>query len=86
MNIYIGNLHFDTNEDELKEVFSSYGEVSSVHIIKDKFTGRGKGFGFVEMEDEDAANTAIKEVNESMLNERKIVVNVAKPPQKRNNY
>ena len=49
MNIYVGNLHFNVNEDELRKAFEEYGEVSSVKIISDKYSGRSKGFGFVEM-------------------------------------
>ena len=75
MNIYVESLHYDLSEDELKEIFESYGEVSSVRIITDKFTGRSKGFGFVEMSDSDAANQAIEELNESEVKGRTIRVN-----------
>ena len=75
MNIYVGSLHYDLSEDELKGIFESYGEVSSVRIITDKFTGRSKGFGFVEMTDNDAANQAIEELNESEVKGRTIRVN-----------
>lgn len=75
MNIYVGSLHYDLSEDELKEIFESYGEVSSVRIITDKFTGRSKGFGFVEMSDSEAANHAIEELNESEIKGRTIRVN-----------
>ena len=75
MNIYVGSLHYDLSEDELKEIFESYGEVNSVRIITDKFTGRSKGFGFVEMTDSEAANKAIQELNESEVKGRTIRVN-----------
>ena len=75
MNIYVGSLHYDLSEDELKGVFEAYGEVSSVRIITDKFTGRSKGFGFVEMTDNDSANRAIEELNESEVKGRTIRVN-----------
>ncbi len=75
MNIYVGSLHYDLSEDELKEIFESYGEVNSVRIITDKFTGRSKGFGFVEMTDSEAANQAIQELNESEVKGRTIRVN-----------
>ena len=75
MNIYVGSLHYDLTEDELKQIFEEYGEVTSVRIITDKFTGRSKGFGFVEMTDNDAANKAIEELNESEVKGRTIRVN-----------
>ncbi len=75
MNIYVGSLHYDLSEDELKGIFEAYGEVGSVRIITDKFTGRSKGFGFVEMTDNDAANRAIEELNESEVKGRTIRVN-----------
>jgi len=55
MNIYIGNLHYNVNEEELKEIFKKYGEVMSTIIITDKYTGRSKGFGFIEMPDDEKA-------------------------------
>ena len=62
MNIYVGNLPFNLGEEDLKEIFEEYGSVTSAKIISDKFTGRSKGFGFVEMEDNDEAGNAIKEL------------------------
>ena len=59
MNIYIGNLHYNVNEEELKEIFKEYGEVMSVTIITDKYTGRSKGFGFIEMLNDEEASKAI---------------------------
>lgn len=79
MNIYVGNLDFKVNEDELQRVFEEYGAVSSAKIITDKFSGRSKGFGFVEMDNDDEANEAIKDLNGSMLENREVVVNEAKP-------
>jgi len=75
MNIYVGSLHYDLSEDELRELFETYGEVSSVRIITDKFTGRSKGFGFVEMSDSEAANQAIEELNGTEIKGRTIRVN-----------
>lgn len=79
MNIYVGNLPYSTTEDELREAFAAFGEVSSVNVISDKFTGQSKGFGFVEMPDNSAADAAIKALNESSLGGRNIKVNQAKP-------
>ena len=79
MNIYVGNLPFNMGEEDLKEIFEEYGEVSSVKIINDKFTGRSKGFGFVEMDSDDEANNAIKELNNAEISGRNIKVNESKP-------
>ncbi|MDZ7738000.1 MAG: RNA-binding protein [Bacteroidales bacterium] len=79
MNIYVGNLDFKVDEDELQRVFEEYGAVSSAKIITDKFSGRSKGFGFVEMDNDDEANEAIKDLNGSMIENREVVVNEAKP-------
>lgn len=79
MNIYVGNLDFKVNEDELQKVFEEYGAVSSAKIITDKFSGRSKGFGFVEMDNDDEANEAIKDLNGSVIENREVVVNEAKP-------
>lgn len=79
MNIYVGNLNFKVNENDLEGIFAEYGAVSSVKIITDKFTGRSKGFGFVTMEDEAEANKAINELNGATLENREIIVNVARP-------
>ncbi len=79
MNIYVGNLAYGVQEDNLKTTFEEFGEVSSVRIISDKFTGRSKGFGFVEMEDSAAANQAIEELNGRTLENRNMVVNEARP-------
>ena len=79
MNIYVGNLNYEVNENDLVEVFESYGTVNSSKIITDKYNGRSKGFGFVTMENEEEANTAIKELNGASSEERDMVVNEAKP-------
>lgn len=60
MNIYVGNLHYDITEDRLKEIFGEYGEVSSVKIISDKYSGRSKGFGFIEMTNDDEGTKAVE--------------------------
>ena len=86
MNIYIGNLDYSLQEDDLKQIFGKYGEVTSVKIITDKFTGKGKGFGFVEMAEEKEATTAINELDGTEINGRNIKVNKARPPRERSNY
>lgn len=75
MNIFVGSLPFSLEENELREFFEEYGEVSSVKIISDKFSGRSKGFGFVEMPDDAQAQKAIDELNGAEVNGRAIVVN-----------
>ncbi len=79
MNIYIGNLPFNLGEEDLKEIFEEYGEVTSAKIISDKITGRSKGFGFVEMDNDAEATKAIKELNNSEVSGRNIKVNESKP-------
>ncbi|MEE4214138.1 MAG: RNA-binding protein [Bacteroidales bacterium] len=79
MNIYVGNLDFKVNEDDLQKVFEEYGTVSSAKIIVDKFTGRSKGYGFIEMDDDSDASKAIKDLDGSVMENREIVVNEAKP-------
>lgn len=79
MNIYVGNLPYTTTEDELKNAFSEFGEVSSVNVIKDGATGRSKGFGFVEMPNNSEADAAIKGLNDKPMNGRPLRVNQAKP-------
>ena len=84
MNIYAGNLSYNIQEEELKQIFSEYGEVVSVKIITDKYTGQGKGFGFVEMSNEAEASKAIEALNGTDVKGRSIKVNVARPPKERN--
>jgi RNA recognition motif-containing protein len=79
MNIYVGNLPFNLGEEDLKEIFEEYGEVTSAKIISDKFSGRSKGFGFVEMSSDDEANNSIKELNNAEVSGRNIKVNESKP-------
>jgi len=79
MNMYVGNLSFSVTEDDLKSVFSEFGEVVSVNIIKDKYSGKSKGFGFVEMPNNSEADKAIKSLNGSQLQGRDIKVNQATP-------
>jgi len=79
MNIYVGNLPYSLNEEDLKAAFSQFGEVSSASIIMDRMSGQSKGFGFVEMPDDSEADEAIKALNESALNGRNIKVNQARP-------
>lgn len=79
MNIYVGNISYDVNEPELEQAFKEYGEVISVKIIKDQYSGKSKGFGFVEMPNDDEANKAIEELNETKLGERVLIVNPARP-------
>ncbi|WP_319480632.1 RNA-binding protein [uncultured Draconibacterium sp.] len=84
MNIYIGNLPFNMGEEDLREIFEEYGEVASAKIIMDKFTGRSKGFGFIEMEDDSEANKAIEELNNAEVAGRNIKVNESKPRENNN--
>jgi len=79
VNIYVGNLSYGIKENDLKEIFEEYGETSSVRIIKDKMTGKSKGFAFVEMENDNEAKEAISNLNEAELQGRKLVVNEARP-------
>ena len=79
MNIYVGNLPYTATEDDLREIFAEHGEVATVNIIMDKFSGQSKGFGFVEMPDQAAAEAAIEALNESAVKGRNIKVNQARP-------
>ncbi len=83
MNIFVAKLNFDTHEDGLREAFEHYGDVDSVKIIFDKFTERSKGYGFVEMPDDDAALQAIEDLNGAELDGRRIVVKKAEPRENR---
>lgn len=85
MNIFAAKLSFDTQSNDLQEAFEAFGEVSSANVITDKHTGRSKGFGFVEMPNEDDARKAISELNDSELDGRTIVVKVAEPREDRGN-
>ena len=79
MRIYVGNLSYDMTEDELRQEFLAYGEVTSVSILTDKSSGQSKGFGFVEMASVSGGQAAIAGLNEKTLNDRAIVVNEARP-------
>ncbi|MDR2680092.1 MAG: RNA-binding protein [Tannerella sp.] len=79
MNIYVGNLNYRIREDDLKSVMEQYGAVDSVKVIKDRETGRSKGFAFVEMQDDDEAKKAIEGLNEKELQGRQMVVKEAIP-------
>ena len=79
MNIFVSNLSFDVQDEDLKEFFTPYGEVTSAKIISDKFTGKSRGFGFVEMPDSAAANKAITELNGATVENRTINVAEARP-------
>ena len=79
MNIFVGSLPFSIEEADLRESFEAYGEVDSVKIITDKFTGRSKGFGFVEMPNDEEAQKAIDELNGATVQGRAIVVNKSEP-------
>ncbi|MCX6836122.1 MAG: RNA-binding protein [candidate division Zixibacteria bacterium] len=79
MNIYVGNLSFDTTEDQLRQAFSGFGEVTSINIITDKYTGEPRGFAFVEMAGKAEAIAAISGLNGQDLNGRTLNVNEARP-------
>ncbi|MCS7003761.1 MAG: RNA-binding protein [Cytophagales bacterium] len=79
MNIYVANIAFSTKESELEKIFSEYGQVTSVKIIKDRETGKSKGFGFVEMEDERNAAKAVSSIDGRILNGRELRVKKAFP-------
>jgi cold-inducible RNA-binding protein len=79
MNIYVGNLSYEVTEEDLKEAFGVFGEVDTVKVIKDNYTGRSKGFGFVEMPDKSEAQSAIEGLNGKDLKGRSLNVNEARP-------
>ena len=79
MNIYVGNLNYKAQEEDVKDVFETYGDVTSVKLISDRITGRAKGFGFVEMANEQEALDAIENLDGFNLLEREMRVNQAKP-------
>ncbi|MBT2970259.1 MAG: RNA-binding protein [gamma proteobacterium symbiont of Ctena orbiculata] len=83
MNIYVGNLPWSVKDDDLRQLFTEFGDVSSANVIMDKFSGRSRGFGFVEMPDSAAAENAIKALNEKELGGRNLRVNEAKPREER---
>jgi len=81
MNIYVGNLSWTMTDDDLMNLFTEHGSVTSAKILKDKMNGRSKGFGFVEMEDDEAAKAAIAALNETEVQGRKLIVNESQPRQ-----
>ena len=81
--LYVGSLPYSVTEDELRNLFSSFGPIESVRIITDKFTGQSKGFGFVEMANAEDAKKAVEGMNGKQLNGRTLIVNDARPEQRR---
>ena len=79
VNIYVGNLAYTTTEDDLRKMFETHGTVDRANLAMDRMSGRGRGFGFVEMPNESEARKAIKELNETELGGRNLIVNEAKP-------
>ena len=79
MNIYVGNLSRELTEDELRQAFEAFGQVTSVNIIKDRYSGESRGFGFVEMATKSEAQAAINELNGKSLGERTLSVSEARP-------
>lgn len=83
MNIYVANIPWKASEEELRALFAEYGEIDSAKIITDKFTQRSRGFGFVEMKDDEAARKAINELNGQDFMGKNLVVNEARPKEDR---
>ena len=79
MNIYVGNLSYEVTEEDLKQAFETFGQIESVKIIRDNYSGRSKGFGFVEMSNNADAQSAINGMNDKELKGRKLKVNTARP-------
>ncbi len=86
MNIYVSNLGYSFSTEDLTDLFSSYGAVDSARVITDKFTKQSRGFGFVEMADEDSAQKAIKDLNGTMQDGRSIKVIEARPKEEKTGY
>ena len=83
MNIYVGNLSYDTTDDSLRQAFEAFGQVESATVIMDRYSGRSRGFGFVEMPTQSEATAAISGLNETELDGRRIRVNEARPREDR---
>jgi RNA recognition motif-containing protein len=83
MNIYVSNLSFNVQDEDLRDFFAEYGEVTSAKVITDKFTGKSRGFGFVEMSDSEAAKKAIAELDQATVEGRNIRVMEAKPKEEK---
>jgi len=86
MNIYVGQLPYSATADEIKEMFSAYGEIASLNLITDKFSGQSKGFGFIDMPNNSEADQAIKALNKSMFKGREIKVNQAEDRRKKSSF
>lgn len=85
MNIYVGNLSYSTSSNDLRELFEPFGDVTSANVISDRDSGRSKGFGFVEMADDNQARHAIEKLNGTEIAGRAITVNEARPREERSN-
>ncbi|NGX54608.1 MAG: hypothetical protein KR126chlam2_00222 [Chlamydiae bacterium] len=83
MKLYVGNLPYALGEEDLKELFSEFESIVSIQLITDRETGKSRGFGFVELSSQDEGNKAIDELNEKMVEGKAIIVNEARPKQKR---
>ena len=83
MNIYVGNLSYNLTEDDLRALFAEFGDVTSAKLIMDRYTGQSKGFGFVEMSDDGAAQKAVDELNGRDVSGRSLTVNQARPREER---
>lgn len=83
MKLYVGNLPFSVNSDDLEQMFSGYGDVTSTQVIEDRETGRSRGFGFVEIESDDAGRKAIEEMDGADSGGRRLTVNEARPREER---
>lgn len=83
MNLYVGNLAYSMRDDDLQDLFAAHGDVDSARVIMDRASGRSKGFGFVEMSDEEAAKAAIEALNGTEIEGRNVVVNEARPREDR---
>ncbi len=81
--LFVGNIDWGTNDEQLQELFSQYGDIEEAVIIKDRFSGRSKGFGFVTFVNDDEADKAVAELHEKDFNGRNLVVNEARPQQSR---
>ena len=79
MNIFVGNIAFTTSEDDLRQLFEEHGAVDQVHLITDRYTGRSRGFGFVEMPNADEAKAAITALHGASLHDRALTINEARP-------
>ena len=79
MKVYVGNLPFSVDDEKLKELFGSYGEIEEATVIMNKFSGRSKGFGFVTFKDEESGKKAVSEMNDKEIEGRKLKVNEARP-------